>query len=125
MSLLLDTHALLWWRSDTAKLRPETYAMISNGDRPVLVSHATLWEIAIKTALGKLEVPDDLVQLCHQDDFILLPVDLPHIAALRDLPQLHRDPFDRMLVAQARVEGLTLVTNNANMMRYDVKVMMA
>lgn len=125
MSLLLDTHALLWWRSDTAKLRPETYAMISNGDRPVLVSHATLWEIAIKTALGKLEVPDDLVQLCHQDDFILLPVDLPHIAALRDLPPLHRDPFDRMLVAQARVEGLTLVTNDANMMRYDVKVMMA
>ncbi len=125
MNLLLDTHALLWWRSDPAKLRPETYAMISNGDRPVLVSHVSLWEITIKKVLGKLEAPDDLVELCHKDDFILLPVDLPHIAAWRDLPLLHRDPFDRMLVAQARVEGLTLVTNDANMLQYDVKVMMA
>ncbi len=125
MRLLLDTHALLWWRSETKRFAPETYEAISCGEHPVVVSHVTLWEIAIKNALGKLDAPDNLLDLCANDGFELLPVDLPHIEAVRQLPLLHRDPFDRMLVAQARVERLTLVTRDASMMRYDVKVMNA
>lgn len=125
MRLLLDTHALLWWRNDTARLAPATYEAISSGENPVVVSHISLWEITIKTALGKLRAPNDLLELCAADGFELLPLDLPHIAAVKALPPLHRDPFDRMLVAQARVERLTLVTGDANMMRYDVKVLSA
>lgn len=125
MRLLLDTHALLWWRSDPKRLQPLAHEAIAGGEHEIWLSYASVWEIVIKKALGKLNAPDNLLELCASDGFHLLPIELPHIAALQTLPPIHRDPFDRMLVAQARVEALILVTNDANMMRYDVKVMTA
>lgn len=125
MRLLLDTHALLWWRADTARFSSATYEMISAGEIPVLVSHVSLWEIAIKSGLGKLSMPDNLLQRCQDDGFELLPITLEHIEMVKSLPSLHRDPFDRMLIAQAKTEDMFLLTRDADIRRYDVKVLSA
>lgn len=124
MRLLLDTHVLLWWLS-AQRLSPKAAAAIASAESDVCVSTASVWEMSIKAVLGKLDVPDDLgAQLAHHQ-FEVLPVSLPHAVAVRTLPPHHADPFDRMLVAQARVEGLTIVTRDTNLRRYDVSVLRA
>lgn len=115
--LLLDTHTLLWW--DAGVLDKAVIKRIQ-GAAEVYVSAATLWEIAIKRGLGKLVVDRELVALIDDNGFVALPIDVPHVDALSALPPHHRDPFDRMLVAQARAEGLTLVTKDPALALYDV-----
>ncbi|HEX5139341.1 MAG TPA: type II toxin-antitoxin system VapC family toxin [Dehalococcoidia bacterium] len=125
MSLLLDTHALLWWLADSPELSHEARTAIADEDEDVFVSIATAWEISIKRSLGRMETPDDLGEQLERHRFDLLPITLSHVSLTGRLPLLHRDPFDRMLIAQAMTNGLTLVTRDRNIARYDVSVLPA
>ena len=125
MRVLLDTHTLLWFLTDDARLGRRALALISSDDNEVLVSVASLWEIAIKHALGKLPLdrpfaetfPAQLVT----NKIDLLPISTAHLARLVDLPHRHRDPFDRLIVAQALVEGVPLLTRDGALARYGVE----
>jgi PIN domain nuclease of toxin-antitoxin system len=122
MRLLLDTHVVIWWLADDSTLAEETKVLID--DEPeVYVSAATVWEIAIKQAIGKLKEPADLPERVRDSEFRELPITLVHVIAAARLPLIHRDPFDRMLVAQAREEELTLVTHDETIHRYEVPVL--
>ena len=116
MRLLLDTHALLWWLADEG-LTTEARDAIANPANLVAVSAASAWEISIKKALGKLAAPDDLEQQVQTGGFLPLPISIAHGVAAGQLPYHHEDPFDRMLIAQAHIEGLTIVTRDK---RFDV-----
>jgi PIN domain nuclease of toxin-antitoxin system len=122
LRLLVDSHALLWHVLDDPRLTPEPTATIEAGDAKVLVSIASLWEIAIKSALGKLEAPDDLPQRVEELGFELLGITVEHAWAVRHLPHHHRDPFDRLLIAQAQVERLPILTADPLLAGYDVTV---
>ncbi len=117
--LLLDTHVLLWWLAGDTALPKDVRNTIAT-ETEVFVSVVTLWEIALKRAIGKLEVPDDLVDWVEASGVAELPVRFHHADAAGQLPFLHRDPFDRMLVAQAITERLTLVTRDRQIQQYDV-----
>ncbi|MBK5219998.1 MAG: type II toxin-antitoxin system VapC family toxin [Thermoleophilia bacterium] len=123
MRLLVDSHALLWHVLDDPRLTAVPTATIEADDAEVLVSVASLWEIAIKSALGKLEVPDDLPQRVKELGFELLGVTAEHAWAVRHLPHHHRDPFDRLLIAQAQVERLPILTADPVFDAYDVTVL--
>lgn len=125
MRLLLDTHAFLWWLNDPALLAEEARLAIANGRSTVYVSPISFLEIAIKEALGKLEVPADIAGSLEACRFSELPFTVAHTLALRELPPHHKDPFDRTLVAQARHEGLTLVSRDPRMREYDVPLLAA
>lgn len=116
--LLLDTHALLWW--DEGTLPAALVRRIQRAD-DVYVSIATLWEIAIKAALGKLTVRGPLGDLIDDNGFALLPIEPHHLDEVRVLPHHHRDPFDRVLVAQARSERLILVSRDPALEAYGVE----
>jgi PIN domain nuclease of toxin-antitoxin system len=122
VSLLLDTHVVLWWLSADGRLPHELKQRIDD-DRDVRVSAATLWEVGIKQSVGKLSAPEPLPETIAQCSFRQLPITFEHAVAAGRLPMLHRDPFDRMLVAQALCEGLTLVTRDAQIHRYDVDLL--
>jgi PIN domain nuclease of toxin-antitoxin system len=119
MKLLLDTHVLLWWLKDPALLSDGARNAIEDGENLVYVSAAVAWEIGIKRALGKLQA-GDLEEALKENQFLALPVTISHALAVEKLPNHHRDPFDRMLVAQAEQEGLTLVSRDADIQRYPV-----
>ncbi len=124
MRLLLDTHVLLWWLT-SERMSARAKAAISSAESNVWVSTATVWELSIKSALGKLTLPDDLGDQLARHQFDVLPVALDHALAVRSLPALHADPFDRMLVAQAQCDELTLVTRDKNIKRYPVALLPA
>jgi PIN domain nuclease of toxin-antitoxin system len=117
VSLLLDTHVVLWWLADDPSLSEEIKDRLDH-EPDVRVSAATLWEIAIKQALGKIAAPADLPERVRDIGF-------SHAIAAGRLPPIHRDPFDRMLVAQARCEDLTLVTRDPRCQQYDVAILPA
>lgn len=119
--LLLDTRAFLWWLADDPALGKRAKKEIAKGANQVFVSAVSLWEIAIKRALGKLSAPDDLADAVQNELFIGLPVSLHHAQQIERLPLLHRDPFDRMLVAQAQCEGLIIVTADEAVEQYGVE----
>ena len=123
--LLLDTHALLWWLEDSRRMQRTARAAIASPENRVFVSAVTVWEIALKRNLGKLEAPADMPLIIRDEGFIGLPLTLYHGHLAGNLPLIHRDPFDRMLVAQAQAEGLILVTDDATVRRYDVTTMAA
>jgi PIN domain nuclease of toxin-antitoxin system len=123
--LLLDTHALLWWLEDPSRLSKTTAEQIRDPDTQVFVSAASVWEISIKASIGRLRTPANLTQTLESDHLQTLDITVPHALAVADLPRHHNDPFDRMLIAQARLEGLVLVTNDQRIAQYDVRVMMA
>lgn len=122
MRLLLDSHVVLWWLMDDVSLTNETKALIDD-EADVYVSAASLWEIAIKQGTGKLVAPDELPERIREAGFVELSVRFDHAVAAGRLPLIHRDPFDRMLVAQARCESLTLATRDLEIRKYDVDVL--
>lgn len=124
MNLLLDTQALLWWLAGT-DLTESAVEAIADPDNVVLVSAITVWEIEIKRSLGKLDAPEGLIEAIADSGFEPLPVEFAHAHAAGTLPHHHRDPFDRMLVAQAQVERLTLVTRDVRLGQYDVHTLAA
>jgi PIN domain nuclease of toxin-antitoxin system len=117
--VLVDAHVLLWFLAgDSQRVKPALRERIEA--EPATVSAATFWEIAIKRALGKLDAPDDLPARVEQLGFGLLPVAAEHAWRVRELPPHHRDPFDRLLIAQAQLERLPIATADAAFERYDV-----
>jgi PIN domain nuclease of toxin-antitoxin system len=125
LRLLLDTHVLLWSLGDPDELGNEARSAIVDPDHDVFVSAASTWEIAIKGARGKLRIPDDLSDRIAVLHFAELPVTIAHSIEAGGLPAYHRDPFDRMLVAQAQIEGLTLVTRDERLAAYGVQTLSA
>ncbi|HZQ27964.1 MAG TPA: type II toxin-antitoxin system VapC family toxin [Acidimicrobiales bacterium] len=121
MRLLLDTHILLWWLADDPSLPARARDSISDPGTEVLVSAATVWEIAIKRASGKLDAPDDLLEALEANAFDTLAITAAHALAAGELPAHHADPFDRMLIAQAQAETLTLVSVDARLGDYEVE----
>ena len=119
---LLDTHVLLWWLDDAPELGPRCRELIADQRNEVFVSAATAWEISIKRALGKLEAPEDMDSIVEDEGFSKLPISFYHGQLAGSLPALHRDPFDRMLVAQAQAEGLILLTSDRNIGRYNLRI---
>jgi PIN domain nuclease of toxin-antitoxin system len=112
LRLLVDTHVFLWWRGDDPRLGDVERQAIRDGQNDVWLSAASIWEIAIKHSLGRLEIPEPASVAAVRLGFEPLPISFAHAEATTLLPPLHRDLFDRMLVAQARTEGLTLVTHD-------------
>jgi PIN domain nuclease of toxin-antitoxin system len=123
MSLLLDTHILLWWLSDEPLLPAAAREAISSPDNEVMVSAAAVWEIAIKKAVGRLEAPDDLLEVLTTNDFQTLEITASHALLAGGLPAHHSDPFDRMMIAQASAENLTLVSVDERFPRYEVELL--
>ena len=123
--LLLDTHAFLWWLADAPQLGELARKAIGDERNDVFVSAATGWEVAIKRAAGKLQAPDNLDAMVDDSGFSHLPITFFHGEQAGALPMYHRDPFDRMLIAQAQAEGLVIVTKNPNIPRYGVRTLTA
>jgi PIN domain nuclease of toxin-antitoxin system len=118
----VDTHALLWWLTDDPALPTTAREAISDPGNEPLVSTVIVWEIAIKRSLGKIDAPDDLPDRISDEGFAWLPISAEHAWHVRGLPMHHRDPFDRLLVAQALVEGLTVISRDDFLDRYGVEV---
>jgi PIN domain nuclease of toxin-antitoxin system len=123
VKLLLDTHTFIWWDREPDLIPSETLKLMQMSE--LLLSLVSLWEIQIKTQLGKLSLSIPLAELIedHQENgMTLLPITLPHILELEQLPQHHRDPFDRLLVAQGRVESTAIVSRDEIFQNYDCKI---
>lgn len=118
MKLLLDTHVFLWWRLDSPRLKGRLRQAILDPATEVYVSAAVAWEIVIKRALGRLVFEGGVGEAVIEEGFAPLPVTVAHVDEVASLPDHHRDPFDRLLIAQARREGLTLATHDRIMKRY-------
>jgi PIN domain nuclease of toxin-antitoxin system len=116
--LLVDTHVFLWWCADDRRLSAALRAALRDGANEVYLSAASVWEMKIKEALGRLRTPEPVSAAALRLGFEPLPIQFGHAEATSQLPPLHRDPFDRMLVAQARVESLTLVTRDPAIRSY-------
>lgn len=125
MKLLLNTHTFLWWLSSPNHLAPSAAHAIADPANEVQVSVITLWEIAIKRVIGKLQAPVDLQGDVARAGFQLLPLTVDHIVATEKLPLHHRDPFDRILIAQAQLEAATLVTRDPKFPPYHVPLILA
>lgn len=119
MRLLLDTHALLWWLADEG-LSDQARDAVADPANLVMVSAVSAWEISIKKAVGKLTAPDDLERQVDEGGFVPLSISIAHGIAAGELPRHHDDPFDRMLIAQAFAEELTIVTHDKRFADYDV-----
>lgn len=127
MKLLLDTHAFLWWIGDDARLSGPAREAIADPGNDVSFSVASAWELAIKTGVGRFEAEGELGPFLDEhlqrNSFRVLPVKLEHAVSVASLPAHHRDPFDRLLVAQAVAEGLTLVTRDPQLRKYDAPIL--
>jgi len=122
LRLLLDTHAALWWLSGDERFGEEAARQLTDDTNQVLLSAAVVWEVAIKRSLGKLHAPAAFAQTLLGAGAYALAVTLEHAGAVERLPWHHRDPFDRLLVAQATVEGAALVSHDAALRPYDVPI---
>jgi PIN domain nuclease of toxin-antitoxin system len=126
VNFLLDTHVFLWWITDDPRLSPRARRIIADGRNRIFLSAASGWEIAIKARLGRLELPDDLERFILNQLAVnaidVLPVQMSHALHVYKLPDHHRDPFDRLLIAQAQLEKLRILTADAQFSKYRVEV---
>jgi PIN domain nuclease of toxin-antitoxin system len=123
MRLLLDTHAFVWWVSEAPPLGQRARTAINDTTNEILLSIASLWELTIKRSNGKLEFAADLEAAAVEEGFRILPITYKHLGVLETLPRLHRDPFDRMLIAQAVADDLTLATRDTRLGAYGVSIL--
>lgn len=123
MNLFLDTHVLLWWLDDSPSLSERARSAIANTDNLIIVSAAVIWEIRIKQALGKLEIVPNFYDVLRQQGFELLSITPDHAYAVGNLPAHHRDPFDRILIAQTKLGGYTIVTHDAIFSKYQIPIL--
>jgi PIN domain nuclease of toxin-antitoxin system len=127
LNLLFDTHAFLWWHGERSRVPKQILELCEQRENAVFLSYASIWEIQIKHHLGKLELKRPLATILEieqsENDIQLLPITLPHLLSLYNLPHHHRDPFDRLLIAQTQVEGLILISHDSVMSQYPVQVL--
>jgi len=123
MNVLLDTHILIWALENNPTLSENARNAIITGSNIVFVSSASVWEISIKKSMGKLKVPDNLLEELLAHRFRLLDINAEHAQLAGELPLIHKDPFDRMLVAQAKIEKLTLISVDPHIAQYEVKIL--
>jgi PIN domain nuclease of toxin-antitoxin system len=127
MRYLLDSRVFLWWCAQSSKLSPTVFELIKRGDSEIYISLLSIREIQIKSQLGKVDLPLPIMDIFARQQaehhFGLLAIELPHMKALTTLPNLHVDPFDRILVAQAIAEDMTMLTNDPNITQYAIKVL--
>lgn len=127
MNLLLDTHTFVWWRDDPGKLSTDAFEALSTLENDVFISTVVVWEIQIKLALGKIKLKwplkDSIDVERKANGFRVLPVSLEHSLYIDKLPMVHKDPFDRMLIAQAMVEDMTIVSRDAHFSDYGAKLL--
>ncbi|RLT41431.1 MAG: type II toxin-antitoxin system VapC family toxin, partial [Chloroflexi bacterium] len=126
MKLLLDTHTFIWWDLEPGQLSPRGLSLCQNASNQMVLSVASVWEMQIKIQLGKLQFPKPLRQMIAEqqeaNQMEILPVALEHVLALAGLPMLHKDPFDRLIIAQAKTEAITLLSRDPRMAAYPVAV---
>ncbi|MBI2009799.1 MAG: type II toxin-antitoxin system VapC family toxin [Candidatus Chisholmbacteria bacterium] len=120
---LIDTNVLIWWMADSPRLSENIKNLLINSQSEIFLSVVSVWEVVIKKQVGKLRPPRDWKITLEKQKFEILTLDLPHVFYLEKLPFLHKDPFDRMLVAQALSEKLTLITADEKLRQYRVKVL--
>lgn len=125
MKILIDTHILLWWLMNDPTLASDTRLQIGNPKNTIFVSTATIWEIAIKKTIGKLQMPDNLDKAIEASHFHSLLISIQHAMGTIALPPHHHDPFDRMLVSQSKIEGCTLMTRDGRIGKYDIPIIWA
>jgi PIN domain nuclease of toxin-antitoxin system len=123
--LLLDSNALFWTLVEPSRLSPHATREIEDESNEIFVSAVSAWELGVKRAKGKLDMPEDLTSMLAKKNFDHLPVTMPHALAVESLPHQHHDPFDRILIAQAQIENLVLVTSDREMRHYPIAVMRA
>jgi len=123
--LLIDTHVFLWWLIDSDKLGDKARALISDPKNIIYLSAVSSWEVSIKKSLGKLEAPEGIDNIVEEEGFLCLAISVFHGERAGALPSIHRDPFDRMLVAQAQAEGLDIITADEFIPQYGIKTINA
>ena len=123
MRLLIDTDTFIWWVSEASSLGQQVRTAINDTTNEILISVASLWELTIKRSNGKLRFGADLETSVSEEGFRILPITYRHLGVLETLPRLHRDPFDRMLIAQAVADDLTLATRDARLGAYGVSIL--
>lgn len=124
MNYLLDTHVLIWTLENNPKLSRAASQAITDGHNGIFVSAVSVWEISIKKAIGKLDIPDNLLEEIETHRFDLLDITAEHAKLAGELPPIHQDPFDRMLIAQSMLDSFTLITRDKTIPKYDIKVML-
>jgi PIN domain nuclease of toxin-antitoxin system len=122
MKYLLDTHVLLWWLANDPALTPDHRRVIIDKRNVCFISAATVWEIGIKAGLGKLEIAGEYLEVARSQGFLELPISWAHAQLVRQLPDHHKDPFDRLLISQTISEGMTLLTVDENIRKYNIPV---
>jgi PIN domain nuclease of toxin-antitoxin system len=123
MDILLDTHAAIWFFEDDKRLSKSAAEIIYNLENMIYISMASLWEIGIKVSTGKLEFDggiDCFIEAVYKNEFKMLEISPEHIKKVTELPFIHRDPFDRIMIAQSMVEGMTIMTVDENIVEYDI-----
>jgi PIN domain nuclease of toxin-antitoxin system len=127
MKLLLDSHAFIWWDNDLGKMSPIAVALCQDPANTLLLSVASVWEMQIKTQTGKLKLPLPLLDTVSNQQrtnrLQIVPITLEHVLALDTLPVYHKDPFDRILIAQAKVEDAVLVSHDQFVAQYPIRVL--
>lgn len=123
MRFLVDTHALLWALGEPSALSPAARDAIADPSNLIVVSSASLWECAIKASIGKLDLPEGFFDSVPEAGYEVMPIRISHLNVYRTLPMHHRDPFDRMLVAQARAEAITLISRDPEIAKYDIEIL--
>ncbi len=127
MNLLLDSHIFIWWREEPAKLSPKAFSEISDANNNIFISVVTIWELQIKIALNRLTIKGGLENAVKDEQqnngFQILPVNLSHALNIENLPPHHSDPFDRLLISQAIVENMTLVSADKEFGKYQVNLL--
>lgn len=122
---LLDTHALLWWMSVPSQLSEQARSVIADPEHTIMLSAASAWEMSIKQRLGRIDFPPNLEEVLAKDQIEPLAITIAHTLGVGSLPMHHQDPFDRLLIAQARIEQLILITRDAQIEQYDVQTLRA
>jgi PIN domain nuclease of toxin-antitoxin system len=120
--ILIDTHVLLWWLSDNNSLGATAKKIIADSRNQIYVSAATSWEISIKKKKGLLQAPNDIDSIVEDEGFLKLPISLFHGEQAGELEEIHRDPFDRMLIAQSKSEGMEFLTSDGIIRKYNVRL---
>lgn len=120
MRYLLDTHVVLWWLADPKNIKTKTQKIISNTENEIFISSVSFWEMAIKKSIGRLTLPYNIIETLMQDGFKILPILAAECLSVSDLPLLHADPFDRLLIMQSKLNDLVLITNDQKISMYPV-----